>query len=112
MKPVWSIEVDEILKVGYQLNDIGLRNWALTKPQALIALEQLAAMQISILGGDVCQYVDGLIKPNYDSWHCDQLPEEPKIIFFNRSIAKSKEYIEAYPIKEPDKIYFVLVPDI
>lgn len=112
MNLVWSIEIDEILKVGHQLNDIGLRNWALTKSQALTALEQLAARQIPILGGDVYQYIEGVIKPNYDSWYCDQLPDESKEAFLKRSIPKAKEYIEVYPIKEPDKIYFALVPDV
>lgn len=112
MKTVLTIEVDKILKVGHQLTDIGLHSWALTKSQALTALEQLAALQISILGGDVCQYVDGIIQPNYDSWHCDQLPDESKDAFFKRSITKAKQYIELYQAKKPDKIFFVLVPDI
>lgn len=112
MKPVWTIEIDKILNVGHQLTDIGLHNWALTKAQALIALEQLSSLEIPILGGDVCHYADDVIKPNYDNWYCDRLSEETKNDFLNRSITKAKNYIELYQPLEPDKIYFVLVPDI
>ena len=112
MKPVWTKEVDEILGIGIQLSEIGLSNWALTKSQAMHALEQLEALKISILGGDVCQYIDGVIKPNYDSWYCEPISTEPKSESLNRSIAKAKKYMELYQAKEPDKVFFVLVPDI
>jgi len=53
-----------------------------------------------------------VFQPNYDNWHCDQLPDEPKDVFLNWSITKTKKYIELYQAKEPDKIFFVLLPDI
>ncbi len=112
MKNLWTKEVDQILSVGHQLKDIGLHNWALTKKQVLNVLEKLNSMQVAILGGDVCQNIEGVIKPNYDSWYCEQLPSEPKDIFIKRSIAKAKKYIEEYSIKQSDEIYFVLVPDV
>ncbi|WP_394337518.1 hypothetical protein [Deminuibacter soli] len=49
---------------------------------------------------------------NYDNWYCDKLPGEATDEFLNRSIMKSKNYIEAYQNKDPDKIFFVLVPAI
>ena len=81
MKPVWTFEVDEILKVGHQLTDIGLHNWALPKPEALKALEKLATLEVPVLGGDVCQDIEGIIKPNYDSWYCDHYQMNPRMNF-------------------------------
>ena len=112
MKTLWTKEVDEVLSIGYQLKDIGLHNWALTKKQALSVLEKLNSMEVAILGGDVCQDIEGVIKPNYDSWYCEQLLDESKTIFIKRSIAKAKKYIVDYSIKQSDEIYFVLVPDV
>lgn len=110
MKPVWTKEVDEILGIGIKLSQIGLSNWALTKSQAICALEQLEALKISILGGDVYQSINGVIKLNYDNWFCEQLGNEPKEAFIKRSISKAKDYINNYP-DVLSEIYFVIVPD-
>jgi hypothetical protein len=111
MESVWSTEVDKVLNVGYQLSEIGLRNWALTKAQALVALEKLYSLQVPVLGGDVCERVNNIIRPNYDSWYCDPMPDEDKVDFLLRSIGKAKEYITAYKAREPNETFFVLVPD-
>src|SRR5688572_6073976 len=112
MQVVWSNKIDEILKVGYQLTEIGLNNWALTKSQALSALEKFLEYGIPVLGGDVCENIDGVVRPNYDNWYCEPISDEDKISFIKRSIAKAEDYIKAYPIKEPDKIFFALVPGV
>ena len=112
MESVWSNKIDEVLKVGHPLTEIGLRNWALTKSQALFAIERFLEYNIPVLGGDICENTDGLIKPNYDSWYCDPSPGETESEFLNRSIVKAKQYIEAYPIKKTDTIFFVLVPRV
>ncbi|HET9825991.1 MAG TPA: Imm40 family immunity protein [Chitinophagaceae bacterium] len=112
MEIVWSDRIDEVLRVGRQLNAIGLRNWALTKPQALIALEKFSEFGIPVLGGDVYENIEGVIRPNYDSWHCDPLSDEDKVNFIKRSISTAERYIQAYPIKDPNKIFFALVPEV
>lgn len=112
MKSVWSKKVDEILGIGIQLSEIGLTNWALTKAQAIHALEQFEALEISILGGDVCQYIDGMIKPNYDNWYCEPVSTDSKSDFLYKSIRKAKSYIESYQINEDTTVFFVLVPNI
>jgi hypothetical protein len=110
MRLVWSTEIDEILKVGHRLTDIGLNNWALTRSQAFIAFDQLETLQIAILGGDVCQYINDRLQPNYDSWHCDQLQNENKSDFVSRSIKKAKDYIELYQPTSLDTFFFAIVP--
>jgi len=112
MEKVWSGKIDEILKVGHQLSEIGLRNWALTKSQALFAVERFLEEQIPLLGGDVCENINGVIRPNYDSWHCDPIPNELNIDFLNRSILRARNYIETYPDRESERIFFALVPEV
>src|SRR6185503_245461 len=104
MKTVWTFEVDEILKVGYQLTNIGLHNWALPKLEALNALEKLEAIEVPVLGGDVCQNIDGVMKPNYDNWHCERLTRETKKEFVSRRIQIAKNYIGSYPLKKNHEI--------
>jgi hypothetical protein len=112
MEVVWSNKIDEILRVGHQLTEIGLRNWALSKPQAIIAIQKFSKYRIPVLGGDVCEMLEGIIKPNCDSWHCDQYPDEKKDDYINRSISTARDYIESYPSQQSDKIFFVLVPGV
>ena len=111
MKTVWSYRIDNILKVGYSLDEAGLRNWALQKDDALNALIKLEELQVPILGGDVCEFINGILQYNYDNWYCDRLTNESHLDFVSRSIKKAKEYIEHYNIKESDKIFFALVPE-
>ncbi|MDP2890916.1 MAG: Imm40 family immunity protein [Bacteroidota bacterium] len=111
MEPVWSNQIDKILKVGHSLDNVGVQNWALTKDQALNALEQFSTLEISILGGDVYEYVDGIIRSSYDSWYCDSHSGEAKRDFVKRSIEKAKSYIEAYKVEDVNKVFFVFVPD-
>lgn len=109
---VWSIKVDKILSKGISLESIGVRNWALSQQEALQVLSSFVELQIPILGGDVCEFVDGNIQYNYDNWYCDRLPNESHSNFVSRSIRKTKEYIEHYNIREVDKIFFAFVPEI
>ncbi|MFT3980444.1 MAG: Imm40 family immunity protein [Ferruginibacter sp.] len=106
-----EINIEEILKIGKPLYEIGINNWALSKPEALNAIDQFHSLGISILGGDVYTMTNELFIPTHDNWYCDQLPQEAQIEFLNRSIVKARHYIEAYKINADDKIYFVLVPD-
>jgi hypothetical protein len=110
MEHVWSKEIEEILRMGKPLFSVGVHNWALTKKEAMVAIQQLSSSQIPILGGDVYEIIDGVLQSNYDNWYCDPSSEETKIDFIKRSVAKAKEYIESYSVREPDKIFFVIVP--
>lgn len=112
MKTIWSKVADDILSIGQPLNEVGIDNWALTKAQALEVLERLEEAEISILGGDIYENIDGIIQSNYDNWYCEQLPEESKSAFLSRSITKAREYIEDYQRAPSTMVYFVLVPSV
>lgn len=109
---IWSTEVDEILKQGYFLGKEGVNNWALSKQQALKALDELLIKKFSILGGDVYVSRNDMFRPTYDNWYCDFFPEESDEEYLWRSIEKAKLYIEKYGITEKEDFYFVLVPNI
>lgn len=112
MKNSWSKEIEAILSEGRSLIDVGIYNWAFTKSAALAAIERLASIGVPILGGDVYEIINGILQSNYDNWYCDPLADETEGEFLDRSLTKAEGYIKAYHAKEPDKIFFVLVPKI
>jgi len=112
MGSVWNKDVDEIFNTGIKLSHLGLSNWALKRDQALNAIEELKALGIPILGGDVYHDINGIIIPNYDNWYCEQKPDESIVDFVTRSLNKAKMYIESYPIQKGIKFFFVLVPNV
>lgn len=109
MDIIWSKEVDDILSVGYYLDDIGIRNWALSEVEALVAIERLSEINMPILGGAVLIKENGRLKANYDSWYCIQRNSESKNSFLVRSISESRKYIDDYNINQ--QVYFVLTTD-
>lgn len=109
---VWSTKVDEILSKGISLEPIGVKNWALSRQDALEALNQFLILQIPVLGGDVCELTKGNPEYNYDNWYCDRIPGESDLAFVNRSINKAKDYIISYNMEYRDKIFFALVPEV
>jgi len=50
MELVWSQRADRVLAVGEWLGASGIRNWALTRQEALTALDALERDGIGILG--------------------------------------------------------------
>ena len=112
MKTVWSGKIDDILKDGHYISGLRAGNWALQKNEALNALSKFAELQVAVLGGDVCELLDGVIQYNSDNWECEQLQGEPNADFVLRSITKAKEYIENYKSKHPEKIFFAFVPEV
>ncbi|MCH6199871.1 Imm40 family immunity protein [Aquiflexum sp. LQ15W] len=103
--------VNEILKVGVSLESIGVKNWALSKEDAVKALDTFYELQIPILGGDVCESINEVIQYNYDNWYCDRQPNESQLDFVNRSITKARDYINNYNSDNIENIFFAFVPD-
>ena len=103
--------VSEILKVGFSLESIGVKNWALSKEDAVKALDKFYELQIPILGGDVCERINEVIQYNYDNWYCDRQPNESKFDFVNRSIGIARDYIKNYNSENSENIFFAFVPD-
>lgn len=111
MDTIWSKESDAILKVGRSLEDVGVYNWALTKAEALMALDRLEAEGIAILGGDVYEMQIDSLQSNYDNWYCDREENESKLAFVSRSIAKAREYVTNYKSSRDAEYYFAIVPE-
>jgi hypothetical protein len=109
MSVIWSEQIDPILSCGVSLEHLGVRNWALGRDDALRAIYELEAFGIAILGGDVYQLVGETAEQTYDSWYCDQGPDEPDSVFIKRSSDKAKNYIFSYLLQEG---LFALVPKI
>ena len=92
-------------------NSIGVKNWALSKKDAIKALDKFYELQIPILGGDVCEKNNDVIQYNYDNWYCDRQPNESQLDFVNRSIALARDYISNYNSDNIENIFFAFVPD-
>jgi hypothetical protein len=112
METIWSKEIDTVLSIGRSLQDVGVRNWALTREKALYALDQLAKKGVAVLGGDVYMTSDGKIEPTYDNWYCDHEQGELDVVFIERSIAQARSYIYNYKETGKKNIYFAIVPKI
>ena len=102
--------ISSILKVGISLHDEGINNWALTKSQALIAIQDLKDSSIIIAGGDVLEKNGEFEAPvyNHDNWYCDQQDNESNEDYLNRSYKLAKDYITNYSSKEVE-YYFTIV---
>lgn len=103
--------INEILKIGVSLELIGVKNWALSKEDAIKALDRFYELQIPILGGDVCENINGVIQYNYDNWYCDRQPNESRLDFASRSIGKAIDYINNYNSDNIEQLFFAFVPE-
>jgi hypothetical protein len=109
MDQIWSRTADQILSSGEFLGDAGVRNWALTRQEALVAIAELGSEGIAVLGGDVYKRDRAVFVAIGDGWHCDRDAEEDSETFVDRSVEAARKYVERYP--GSDETYFALVPD-
>lgn len=85
---------------------------ALTKADALKAVEILADCQIGVLGGDVYELEsDGYLRPTYDSWYCEKSGLTSSE-FVYLSVKKATQYLHNYEEPTGIKIRYFLVIDI
>lgn len=104
----WTEQSKTILSCGMPLEEKGINNWALTRDQALKALNKFKNINIPVLGGDVGEIdSNGDFILNYDNWYCDRKANEGLEKYIVRSINESRKYINNYHI---DNALFVLVP--
>ena len=110
MKVVFSTNVDSILGTGVPIfHGKIVSNWALTRPQAIEALQELLRRGVPVAGGDVYLDVDGSLSPTLDDWHCNRLRDESSEDYLIRSHRTSVNFIERYPeVKYPP--LFAIVP--
>lgn len=107
----WSKEVEAIVSNGIALHNTGVRNWALSKAQALSALDKFKIEKISVLGGDVYELNDGVPESNCDNWYCDRDPDEAFESYAARSINKARVYISNYNNPNQKQEMFVIVAE-
>lgn len=106
-----SKEVEAIVSSGIALHNMGVSNWALSKAQALSALDKFEIEKISVLGGDVYELNDGEPESNRDNWYCDREPDEAFENFVARSISKARVYISNYRNPNQKQEMFVIVAE-
>ncbi|TBV02304.1 Imm40 family immunity protein [Stutzerimonas kirkiae] len=93
MSVIWSEQIDSILSCGASLDCVGIKNWALRRDDAIRAINELEALGVPVLGGDVYQLLDGGAEQTYDNWYCDQEFGELDSVFLKRSLDRAKSYI-------------------
>lgn len=106
-----SKEVEAIVSSGIALHNMGVSNWALSKAQALSALDKFEIEKISVLGGDVYELNDGEPESNRDNWYCDREPDEAFENYVARSISKARVYISNYRNPNQKQEMFVIVAE-
>ncbi len=109
MENIWSTEVDVLLSAGRSLEDVGVRNWALSRGEALAALAGFAQIGIAVSGGDVYSVNGSSVELSYDNWYCDPGHLESDAAYIGRSIATARDYILNYPASE-GVVLFAMVP--
>lgn len=110
MEIFWSSEVDRIMSAGRSLEDVGVRNWALSREEALVALAKFAEIEIAVLGGDVYLANGSIVELSYDNWYCNRDKFETISAYVERSIAAAKSYIMNYKAPE-GAVLFAIVPN-
>ena len=94
---------------GISLQELGLKEVALTRADALKAVELLRASSVPILGGDVYFVRGECVEQAFANWHTDRHPGEGRGEFAERSSRQSAKYIEAFPHRPDVTSAFVLV---
>ncbi len=109
MEYIWTAEVDRILSRGISLESEGIRNWAMTEPLAISAINEIAELGIPILGGDIYVSNIGRLQLTYDNWYCNKRDSEN----FNEYVARSQQTAISYIRKyAKPTILFAIVPGV
>jgi hypothetical protein len=91
-------DYDQLLdEKGISLQNPGLRERALSRYDALNAINLLASRNVAILGGDVYLLREGKIRLAYANWYVDRLVNESDNDYRERSWKRASEYIRSYP---------------
>lgn len=101
----------DIRSIGIDLAPWGTNSWALTRQQSMEILDQFLQRGVPVLGGDVICLIDSDFRYPGDNWTCNPVDGESQEAFVERSIRRSKEYIQNYPEPVVGKVYIVIVPD-
>ena len=108
---IWSKNIESIMSNGISLHKIGISNWALTKKQALDAIDKFESESVFVLGGDVYQLNNGVPEPNYDNWYCEREENESLEHYLNRCLNEARVYISHYVNPDKKQEFFALVAE-
>lgn len=96
---------------GISLQTLGQSEVALSRDDAILAVDLLKSSSIPILGGDVYFKRTTGITLAYANWHSDPAAGESRDEFAIRSGLEAKNYIQSFPSSDTTPI-FVLVIDL
>lgn len=94
---------------GVSLSMLGLRERALSRADALTAVDLLKAARTPILGGDVYFDRGGAVENAYSNWYVEKRLSESYAEFALRSCIESRAYISTFPGSPDATLLFVLV---
>jgi hypothetical protein len=105
-----SDEYQLLLKAkGISLEQLGIRDIALERDEALLAVEILRKASIPIFGGDVYWKRGEAVELAYANWHSDPgLGEKPEH-FASRSCLTAEDYIKKFCRPLDATVLFALV---
>lgn len=111
MKRPLPSDYKELLEArGLSLEDLGLREIALRRDDALLAVQMLRRASVPILGGDVYLQTGDGIEVAYDNWSSNSRFGEERHSYFTRSWDETEAYVRRYPQPRSAQIpLFVLV---
>ena len=103
--------IEFIKKSGVARTEAEGGELALTKTDALKALDLLSDANVGVLGGDVYEVEnDGYFRPTYDNWYCNKENLSP-LEFVKLSHEKAFQFLKNYNEGERSNIRYVLVID-
>jgi hypothetical protein len=101
--------VRRVLESGRSLKEFGSSNWALSRAQALIALQAIENASRVLLGGDVWLETNDAFVSTGDSWHFEPSHDQPHAANVRNAATKARAYIAAYPDTAHGVPHFELV---
>lgn len=93
----------------FNLNELGIKDVAYPKREALRMINCFKEQGIPVLGGDVFLLKGNTPILTYDNWYCDKNPQESDQEYVFRSCRKAYEYVSTYNSNDSNKVLFCLV---
>ena len=94
---------------GIPLCGLGINGIALTRVDALIAVDLLRLASVAILGGDVYFNCSGSIETAYANWHSEPRQGEGREDFARRSCLEAEAHISQFPLSGSPPLFALVV---
>lgn len=98
-------------KGKYLYKELGVKEWAFSKENAIIYLELMKQEKIPCLGGDVvAEEANGELRYVDSNWYYMKSEDDiSQDIYVSNSISKAKDYIENFQSNDNKTYYYVIV---